>query len=802
MKRRGALWLAALLLPAGLALGGLLYLRHEIDPSTVKGRIIQEAQKATGREIVARNLRVRLFPDLIVSADDVRLANPAGFSRPNMLVARHLVLRIALVPLLSHQVVLRDIHLTGAHVWLEQRPDGRANWQFGARAGTAHLPGALPTPRVAPMAMRAITVLAVDADGVIAWHTQPASGRVSLSHLNLREVNASSTIALTLAAQSGADTLTATGRFGAQTHLWNPASRAPWPVDLTVQDQSGRLHLFGTFANPRALSGYDVAVTAQGPALWRPLRHWVGIAHFPHLADLTLATRLIDRAGQLDIPRLSLTAGRSDLSATIAGLHLSNLVIAAPNLDGISGTETNQISIDGRFAARGLHLAAVVGPIGRLFGRGRVASQLPIPLDISASIAGATLQTHGSVQPAGNHAGTNLTFAASVPDFPALAPLLPISLSDPGPVTLGFHLRADNTGLTLDSGHLALAALDATLTAAFRPAATPQIAATLGIMRLDLDRMAALVPYLHPAARLVRRTHHTAHATITADRILWRGVTLEGLTAQLGLALDQVTLAPVSFRLGPAGPAGDGTVRLGATLNLDPLATRITLDGHGLDLSTLTTLGGMPSKASGRLSLTLGLTTHGATSSTLLANLNGQVGFGLTRAALPPRWGLAALGRLTPLAAIAPLGPALGDPPTMPLSCLAVRATLHQGSANLDRFWLAASGFSLTAGGAINLADDQIDLAVTPRIGFGLNRFTFPETLRGPLASPQVTALPTVPDLTAPDPAPDCATLSAAALAPLDRIPDLASPTPVEQAQPIRRTPAQLLKNLFGHPPL
>ncbi len=826
MARRAARLLVPLLLmPALLGLGTWLYLRHEIDPSLVRGRIIQEARRATGRQIAARNLRISLFPDLTITADDVALANPRGFSRPAMLTAKHLVLRIALIPLLTHQVIVREIRLTGASLWLDQKPDGRANWMFDHARPSATLPGAIASPGVPAMPMRAVTVLAVNASGSVSWHTKLATGQATLRQVKLVEVNASSTIALLLRAARGADTLTLTGRFGAQTHLWNAADTSPWPVDLTLTDANGTAHLLGSFTNPRALAGYTLAVTAHGPRLWQLVHAWTGL-YLPPLADVSLDTRLIDQAGRLDIPRLSLTAGPSNLATLVPGLTVSRVAIQAPNLDGFSGTETNHLQLTGTYAGQKLGIDAVVGPIGRLFGRGRLLSRLPIPLTIAANLAGASLQTQGAVQPGGNLTGTNLTLAADIPNLPALAPLFGISLPNPGPLRVGFRLRGSGGTLRLEAAHIALPAVQAALTATYTQSKSPRLDAAVHIARLDLDALPALWPAAPARLSIIARSYLPFLSTLDgslsldATQSLWRGVAINDVSARLQFAHGRFDLDPADFRLGPRGPANDGAVALTATAIVPARGTApdsanqaraspaaptaamaVTLRGDGVSLAALAALAGHPRVATGRLGLRLALASRGHSISAILASLSGQVGLGLTHATLSPATLDALLPHLTPLAALHPLGQGIGTPAMVPLDCLATRFDLRQGTARIGQFLLAGSQFRLRAAGTASLARDQLAVSLVPRFGFGDLGFTIAQTIHGSFSNP-VFAAASPP---AASPAGDaCASTLDAALAPIDMTPalPLGQPTPTRPTPPEPINAAALLRRLFGlkHP--
>jgi uncharacterized protein involved in outer membrane biogenesis len=72
----------------------------------------------------------RWIPWAHVTAHDISIGNTDWGSAPKFATLKQVQFRIALLPLLSHRVVLRQIQLGGPSVDLERRADGRANWEF------------------------------------------------------------------------------------------------------------------------------------------------------------------------------------------------------------------------------------------------------------------------------------------------------------------------------------------------------------------------------------------------------------------------------------------------------------------------------------------------------------------------------------------------------------------------------------------------------------------------------------------------------------------------------------------------
>ena len=58
------------------------------------------------------------------------LANPPGFSRPQMATLKELDLKLALWPLLSKRVEIIRLDLVQPDILLERNAKGQPNWQF------------------------------------------------------------------------------------------------------------------------------------------------------------------------------------------------------------------------------------------------------------------------------------------------------------------------------------------------------------------------------------------------------------------------------------------------------------------------------------------------------------------------------------------------------------------------------------------------------------------------------------------------------------------------------------------------
>lgn len=99
-----------------------------IDPNQFKPQLAEQVRKSTGRELVmAGEIDWRFWPSLGLSLEKVALRNPAGFAEPDLVRFEQGEASVALLPLLSHRLEIGKVILSGAHLFIQTRADGRSN---------------------------------------------------------------------------------------------------------------------------------------------------------------------------------------------------------------------------------------------------------------------------------------------------------------------------------------------------------------------------------------------------------------------------------------------------------------------------------------------------------------------------------------------------------------------------------------------------------------------------------------------------------------------------------------------------
>jgi AsmA protein len=140
---------------AAVAIGALLLIPLAVDLDPYRAALEKALTQASGRPVrVSGDLRLSLFPWVGVSIRGLALANPVGFSEPDMVTVPSAELRMRFLPLLAREVQVERVELHDPRLVLETRADGRANWDAdpaGRDERSARASG-LPAAAAAPPA--------------------------------------------------------------------------------------------------------------------------------------------------------------------------------------------------------------------------------------------------------------------------------------------------------------------------------------------------------------------------------------------------------------------------------------------------------------------------------------------------------------------------------------------------------------------------------------------------------------------------------------------------------------------------
>ncbi len=130
-----------LVVPLLAAAGAWLW----FDPAMVRTRLQDAAARATGKQLLIDGpITLGWGPQLRLRS--VRLLNPPGLSRPDLVRVDTAEVGVSLLPLLSGRVVLHGVRLDGVDVLLERDADGRGNWERPPAPVSTEPAAPAPTP--------------------------------------------------------------------------------------------------------------------------------------------------------------------------------------------------------------------------------------------------------------------------------------------------------------------------------------------------------------------------------------------------------------------------------------------------------------------------------------------------------------------------------------------------------------------------------------------------------------------------------------------------------------------------------
>lgn len=104
-----------------------------ISSDALKAQLIAQVKKATGRTLEIKGAtHVSFFPNIAVTAEDVTLGNPEGFTTPYLVSLKKLSTGAELMPLLHGELIINGITLDTPVINLEELKSGARNWEFTA----------------------------------------------------------------------------------------------------------------------------------------------------------------------------------------------------------------------------------------------------------------------------------------------------------------------------------------------------------------------------------------------------------------------------------------------------------------------------------------------------------------------------------------------------------------------------------------------------------------------------------------------------------------------------------------------
>lgn len=197
------------------------------DPNDYRAEIAAAVKKETGRDFALGEIRLAVFPWVKLELKEVSLGNAAGFGPEPMLTVRRAEVGVRLMPLLREKrIEASTVALEGAAMHLAVLADGRNNWQDLAPLPPADAPVQTPTlgERLRPLDIEGVTLSEVQLD----YQDARSGQRIQLSEL-----------ALKTGRLKGGDPFEVAGSFKAEVKAPVTTATAEFAATVTLDAASG-----------------------------------------------------------------------------------------------------------------------------------------------------------------------------------------------------------------------------------------------------------------------------------------------------------------------------------------------------------------------------------------------------------------------------------------------------------------------------------------------------------------------------------------------------------------------------------
>lgn len=334
-----------------------------MDFEEFRGLIEAEAKDATGRELkIAGAIDLKLSLNPAIALERVTLANAAWGSRPEMISIQRLEVEVALMPLISGDIVVNRLVVVEPDILVETNAKGQGNWEMAAAKETKEA----EEPEEGAAALPSFDRVVIRGGRLVYRNGQTGEEiRLDLDELNGRAAGRGSPLELAIKGRYNGSPFKVDGVFGSFGQLLDGEE---FPVKVSAEAGGATLEAEGRIADPMAGKGINLRISARGDSLAE-----LGVAagaDLPPLGPYSISAEIAEAGKAYKITGLAVKLGSSDL----AGNMTLSLAGKRPSLKG--GFTAGVLDLED-FAAPG-EAAAAPAPAGE---SKFVFIEDPLPLD-------------------------------------------------------------------------------------------------------------------------------------------------------------------------------------------------------------------------------------------------------------------------------------------------------------------------------------------------------------------------------------------------------------------------------------
>ncbi len=171
-----------------LLLVAIVVLPMLVDPNDFKGQITQTVKDKTGRTLeIDGDISLSVFPWLGMDIGTTRLGNASGFDAPHMASMEAVQVRVKLMPLLSKELEVDTVKLSGLRLNLAKNAAGVTNWDdLLAAAGADDAPDDKAKKDKDGDGLKNLEIGGIEiTDAQLVWDDRAANSRYEINDLSL-----------------------------------------------------------------------------------------------------------------------------------------------------------------------------------------------------------------------------------------------------------------------------------------------------------------------------------------------------------------------------------------------------------------------------------------------------------------------------------------------------------------------------------------------------------------------------------------------------------------------------------------
>jgi len=295
----------------------------------LKPRISQAVKDATGRDLTLGGnieLEIGFTPALVVK--DLSLQNAPWGSRPEMIKIKRFKVQVALLPLISRNIRVKQFILAEPDILVETDNSGKSNFEFES-AKKDELPAK-------ESKLLALSFNRVHIEKGCLIYKDGQSGKtyaLTLDSLTTTSPSTDSPVRLDFKGAYNGNPFEVAGTLGTLIPLTDP--NKAWPLKLTAKANGATVTIDGGIRDAMNAKGFTFNVTAEGRSIPN-IAQLADVTGVPDVGPFKVSGRLNDPAVKTyKVSNLKVTIGDSDLG----GLAEISLVGERPRLTAMLSSE-------------------------------------------------------------------------------------------------------------------------------------------------------------------------------------------------------------------------------------------------------------------------------------------------------------------------------------------------------------------------------------------------------------------------------------------------------------------------------